>query len=229
MARKPKSVRRDQPEQRGFAMGSEIELGISGRSRSGRLDPGRLFQRLLRAVLQQQIPCMTDDRGLGVYTAQGSRVYLDQGGHPEWCSPEVRSPAELVNYELASERLLITARERILQQLPQMQLTLFKSNLCPVNPEQVTFGCHEAYTCWKSHHELPGIGEQLIPHIVSRIAYAGSGRLSPHPQGMGFEISQRARHLVQVMGSQTTHSRAIFSTGASRTPTFPNPGSSACI
>src|SRR5262249_7706420 len=52
----------------------------------------------------------------------------------------------------------------------------------------------------------------LLGHLVSRVFYAGSGILAHRDGGTGFELSQRARHLVKVTGGETTSSRPLFGT-----------------
>jgi hypothetical protein len=54
----------------------------------------------------------------------------------------------------------------------------------------------------------------LIPHLVSRIIYAGAGCLSARS---GFELSQRARHLVIPIGTDTMDVRPIFCTRVRKT------------
>src|SRR6185437_13221606 len=102
-----------------------------------------------------------------------------------------------------AERLLLAAR----QADPDVELTVLKTNLDPVHPDDVTWGTHESYTCWAP---VLHAASALIPHLVSRIVYAGAGCLSIHPASGGFELSQRARHLVRAIGTETVRDRAIF-------------------
>ena len=92
---------------------------------------------------------------------------------------------------------------------PGLQLRVIKNNLDPVSPDHTTYGTHESYTCWAPASEA---GTQLIPHLVSRVLYAGAGGLTGHSGGIGFELSQRARHLCTAVSDDTTCNRAIFST-----------------
>src|SRR5262249_52943692 len=78
-----------------------------------------------------------------------------------------------------------------------------------LDPDGTTYGTHESYTSWVPSDE---VGPQLIPHLVSRVLYCGSGGLTGKPGSVGFELSQRARHLHSVEGDDTTSDRAIFST-----------------
>src|SRR5262249_57858979 len=113
----------------------------------------------------------------------------------------------------AGERLMQIARNRVHRDSPDMQLTVTKNNIGPVFPDRVAWGCHESHTSWQTPDR---VGPMLLPHLVSRMIYAGSGCLSSRAHGVGFELSQRGRHLVQATGSETTSNRAIFCTRVRR-------------
>jgi hypothetical protein len=190
-------------------MGAETEYAVAGRTSSGPVAPETLYALLSEAVRQERL-WMADIYGSrGAYLENGSRFYLDSGGHPEYATPECSTPAEVACHDKAGERLLAAARARVVQQHPDLKLTILKNNLEPVVPDAVTWGCHEAYTCWVP---LDWAAPQLLPHLATRVFYAGSGCLSAHPEGMGFELSQRARHLVTAVGRETTSGRALFCT-----------------
>ena len=53
---------------------------------------------------------------------------------------------------------------------------------------------------------------QLLPHLASRVLYAGSGALTANSRSHGFELSQRTRHITSVMGHSTTGDRPLFGT-----------------
>ena len=46
----------------------------------------------------EQFCSLRDLQARGVYLGNGSRLYLDAGRHPEFCTPECRSPEELVRW-----------------------------------------------------------------------------------------------------------------------------------
>ena len=204
-----------------FLMGQETELGVSARMDGQQVGATHVFSLLCRE-LRREVPCLRDLGAMGLYTAQGSRFYLDCGGHPEWSSPELSSPNQLVVYEKAAERLLQSACRRIQQTYPGLAVSLSKNNLCPIAPNDVTYGCHESYTVWVPHQRLGEVVEQLLPHLTTRIVYGGAGCLSADNRGTGYELSQRARHLVRATGSETTRQRAIFSTRVKSTDTSPD-------
>jgi hypothetical protein len=194
---------------RPFLMGSETEYAISGLRDGTVMDPDDVYN-LLDEALRQERAWAYDHAGFqGMFLEHGGRLYLDYGEHPEHATPECFTPRQVTLYDKAGEVLLGLARARVLAAAPGLALRVIKNNLDPVDPETTTYGTHESYTCWV---QASDVAPQLIPHLVSRVLYAGSGGLTGHVQGYGLELSQRARHLRSVQGDDTTHNRAIFST-----------------
>ncbi len=147
----------------------------------------------------------------GIYIDNGSRYYLDSGNHNEFCTPELSTPRQIAVYDRAAERILLRAKAALRAKTDGIDICITKNNLNFSMPDQASWGQHEAYTCWLP---LEAAALQLIPHLVSRIPYAGAGCLSAHAAGMGFELSQRARHMTRPDGVETTRDRAIFCTRA---------------
>jgi hypothetical protein len=194
-----------------FLMGSETEYAASGRSEQGALLYGEEVYDLLTEVLRRERRWLPDENdGSGLFLENGGRLYPDCG-HPEYATPECLTPEQVVCHELAGEELLALARREVLRARPGLRLALAKNNIDPVEPDEVSYGTHESYTCWVA---AEAAAPQLVPHLVSRTVYAGAGALTAHPAGHGFELSQRARHLCNVIGGDTTGERAIFSTRA---------------
>jgi hypothetical protein len=196
-------------EPRPFLMGSETEYAVSGRTAGKPLPTAQVHDLLLEALRRERLWLPEPLGTRGMYLENGSRFYLDTGDHPEYATPECTTPAQVARYDKAGERLLELARARVVEEHPGHEVTVLKNNLSPVCPDQVTWATHESYTCWVP---VAKAAEALIPHLVSRIVYAGAGCLSAAPEGCGFELSQRARHLVAVQGDSTTDRRSIFGT-----------------
>jgi proteasome accessory factor A len=192
-----------------FLMGAETEYAVSGRGPGGAIDPDHVYEALAEEVRQEH--ATVPDRGgyRGMFLEHGGRLYLDYGSHPEHATPECFTPAEVACYDKAGEALLDRARLRVRERHPGYELTVVKSNLDPIDPDGVTYGTHESYTAWANADVL---APQLLPHLASRVFYAGSGGLTAHPMGQGFELSQRVRHLQTVIGHSTTGDRALFGT-----------------
>lgn len=194
---------------RPLVMGAETELALSGKISGVPVRPEELLGPLLHATQQFRHLPSAEASG-GIFLEFGGRFYGEINGHPEYGTPECRTPRQLAIYDRVGERLAADAAQRVHHDSGgRLELTLTKSNLCPVNPDSVTHGNHESYTCWVS---LGAAAEALIPHLVTRLPYAGSGCLSGAPGGMGFELSQRARHLTRITSESTTGERGIFCT-----------------
>jgi proteasome accessory factor A len=190
-------------------MGAETEYAVAGAAPDRELQAEEVYE-LLADAIKTECHWVADRGGYrGLYLDNGSRFYLDYGGHPEHATAECFTPTQVACCDKAGEAILDRARRRILGGNPGWKLTVVKSNLDPVHPDAVTYGTHESYTSWVT----PDVsGPQLLPHLASRVCYAGSGGLTGHPLGHGFELSQRARHLMAVTGHSTTGDRALFGT-----------------
>lgn len=207
-------------------MGAEVEYSMPSRFPSGnpqrgtsssrrlarmRLRGSRCHSLLLEAIREEH-HWLPDIRSPGgIYIDNGSRYYLDSGNHNEFSSPELSTPRQVAIYDRAAERILLRAKANLLAKSDPIDICITKHNLNFSMPSQASWGQHEAYTCWI---ELKDAAKQLIPHLVSRVSFAGAGYLSSHAAGMGFELSQRARHMTRAQGMETTHNRAIFCTRA---------------
>jgi hypothetical protein len=198
------------PQEKPFLMGSETEYSVAVTQPGVRppMRPEQLAYMLVRGV-NQISACLPDGtQGGGMFLQNGGRLYIDINGHPEYCTPECMTPEQVATYDRAGELILLALSQSVRVQGTET-ITVIKNNLTSVRPDTATFGNHESYTSWV---DLPRAAEALMGHLVSRVAYAGAGCLSPYAGGTGFELSQRARHLVREIGSETTHSRAIFCT-----------------
>lgn len=170
------------------------------------------FHSWLLDAVQADHRWLTDVRTpTGIYIDNGSRYYLDAGNHNEFSSPESFTPRQIAVYDRANERNLLRAKTALQARPRPIELRITKNNINFSLPDSASWGQHEAYTCWIP---LEAAAVQLIPHLASRVAYAGAGCLSAHPDAMGFEVSQRARHMKRSTGKETQHDRAIFCTRA---------------
>jgi proteasome accessory factor A len=190
-------------------MGTETEYGLSGLHNGKPVLAEEVYSLLFDAVRKERLTMPDVIGGSSIYLENGGRLYMDSGGHPEYATPESLTPAQVAAYDKAGEWILERARERVQHERPQLRVSLLKCNISPIFPDRFTFGCHESHTSWVSAERA---APQLLPHLVSRTIFAGAGCLSAHPNGVGFELSQRARHMVQVVGSDTTCNRPLFGT-----------------
>ncbi|CAB4323221.1 MAG: Pup--protein ligase [Actinobacteria bacterium] len=186
--------------------GLENEYGVTCTLRGQRrLSPDEVARYLFRRVVSW-------GRSSNVFLANGSRLYLDVGSHPEYATPECDSIHELVVHDKAGERilesLLTGAEERLAEEGINGDIYLFKNN---TDSAGNSYGCHENYLTSRID-EFSHYSDALIPFLVTRQIYAGSGKVLQTARGAKFCISQRAEHIWEGVSSATTRSRPIINT-----------------
>jgi proteasome accessory factor A len=190
-------------------MGSESEYAISCRAGATIVAAEEVVPHFVPEVARH-FPALADaSERMSYFLANGSRIYGEVGGKIEHATPECVSPVEVARYDKAGERILARARSYLLARRHDWKITIFKNNVGAVAPDETTWGNHESYTCWIP---IERAVSPLLGHLVSRAFYAGAGILAYRDGGIGFELSQRARHLIHVTGSETTSSRPLFGT-----------------
>ena len=88
-------------------MGIETEYAISVFDH-GKLNPrdaDMSASRLLEAAMER-FPFLMSADGQGVFLANGGKLYIDVGAHPEYGSPECACPTDIVRYTLAGDRMM---------------------------------------------------------------------------------------------------------------------------
>ncbi len=186
--------------------GLENEYGVTCALRGQRrLSPDEVARYLFRRVVSW-------GRSSNVFLENGARLYLDVGSHPEYATPECDSVAELVAHDKAGERileqLLFSADQRLREEGIRGNVYLFKNN---TDSAGNSYGCHENYLTLRSD-DIGRWAEVLIPFLVSRQIYAGSGKVLQTARGAMYCMSQRAEHIWEGVSSATTRSRPIINT-----------------
>jgi hypothetical protein len=154
-------------------------------------------------AVRQLTPALPDLGGSGAFLSNGSRVYVD-AGHLESATPEVSTPWEIVRYVLAGHRLLEKALAGAAGPGGPRPL-LFRTNVDYLSWQ--SWGCHESILCGRGTFDAL---ELLIPHLVSRVVFAGAGGFDPRSPGISFVLSPRALFLsVPVSRSSTDHRRGL--------------------
>jgi proteasome accessory factor A len=186
--------------------GIENEYGVTCTLRGQRrLSPDEVARYLFRRVVSW-------GRSSNVFLANGARLYLDVGSHPEYATPECDSVYDLVAHDKAGERileqLLASAEQRLREEGIRGDIYLFKNN---TDSAGNSYGCHENYLTSR-RDDFASYAEVLIPFLVSRQIYAGAGKVLQTARGAMFCISQRAEHIWEGVSSATTRSRPIINT-----------------
>ena len=187
-------------------MGIETEYGVTCTLRGQRrLSPDEVARYLFRRVVSW-------GRSSNVFLANGARLYLDVGSHPEYATPECDSLTDLIAHDKAGERileqLLGSAEQRLHDEGIRGDVYLFRNN---TDSAGNSYGCHENYLTNRSE-DLAHYTEVLIPFLVSRQIYAGAGKVITTSRGSHFSVSQRAEHIWEGVSSATTRSRPIINT-----------------
>jgi proteasome accessory factor A len=186
--------------------GLENEYGITFTLRGQRrLSPDEVARYVFRRVVSW-------GRSSNVFLANGARLYLDVGSHPEYATPECDSILDLVTHDKAGERileqLLVAASRQLRDEGIRGSVYLFKNN---TDSAGNSYGCHENYLTSR-RDDFGHYAEVLIPFFVSRQIYAGAGKVLQTARGAMFCIAQRAEHIWEGVSSATTRSRPIINT-----------------
>ncbi len=186
--------------------GIENEYGVTCTLEGQRrLSPDEVARYLFRRVVSW-------GRSSNVFLANGARLYLDVGSHPEYATPECDNVYDAVVHDKAGERileqLLIGAEQRLIEEGIRGDIYLFKNN---TDSAGNSYGCHENYLTSR-RDDFGSYSEVLIPFLVSRQIYAGAGKVLQTARGAMYCISQRAEHIWEGVSSATTRSRPIINT-----------------
>ncbi len=147
---------------------------------------------------------------VGVFLPNGSRLYID-GSQLEYSVSEGREPYEVVCQEKAMERLLAEIVIE-LQEVCGRELYLFKNN---TDYKGHSYGCHENYLLdrefFRRLYEDNQWRESWLSFVTTQIIYTGAGKVgSESGDPCDFQISQRADHFSEIVGSATMNDRPII-------------------
>ncbi len=151
-----------------------------------------------------------EDLGLAnVILTNGARLYVDHA-HPEYSTPEVTNPRDLVLWDKAGERVMAEAARRAATIPGSAPIHLYKHN---TDNKGVSYGAHENYLM-RRQTPFADIVQFLTPFFVTRQIVCGSGRVGMGQDGSqpGFQISQRADFFEVEVGLETTLKRPIINT-----------------
>ncbi|WP_068250949.1 Pup--protein ligase [Janibacter corallicola] len=186
--------------------GIETEFGITAVSEGHRrLTPDEVARYLFRKVVAW-------GRSSNVFLANGSRLYLDVGSHPEYATAECDDLATLIAHDRAGELiiqdLVDDAQRRLAEDGVGGEIYVFKNN---VDSAGNSYGCHENFLVERTG-DFASVTEGLLPFLITRQLIAGTGKLMSSSRGTQFSVSQRADHIWEGISSATTRSRPIINT-----------------
>jgi proteasome accessory factor A len=143
----------------------------------------------------------------------GARLYVDHA-HPEYSSPECRTPREATLYDVAGEEIMRRALEIANETLdPSQAITLYKNNS---DGKGNSYGTHENYLVQRDL-EFAYLIRAMVPHFVSRQIILGAGKVGAETEAAlegnpTFQLSQRAEFFEEIVGLETTLKRPIINT-----------------
>ena len=157
-------------------------------------------------------PSQLTDEDLGlanVILTNGARLYVDHA-HPEYSTPEVTTPLDIVRWDKAGEQVMLDASRRAGQLPGGAPIVLYKNN---TDNKGASYGAHENYLMRRST-PFGDIVRHLTPFFVSRQVVIGAGRVGIGQDGRehGFQLSQRADFFEVEVGLETTLKRPIINT-----------------
>lgn len=175
-----------------------------------------VFYREHLGIIDMHYRGRDEPPGNGGFLFNGGRLYIDMG-HLEYATPECTGLFDLVAADRAGERLV----QRALEQLGLADsAAFFKNNIDHYTG--ATFGCHENYLVRREVPFSQVLLPTMLPFFVTRQIFAGAGRVGCHTdifeysstedEGVDFQLSQRADHIVTEIYQWIQFSRAIINT-----------------
>ncbi|GIG01784.1 depupylase/deamidase Dop [Catellatospora citrea] len=151
-----------------------------------------------------------EDLGLAnVILTNGARLYVDHA-HPEYSTPEVTNPLDVVRWDKAGEQVMAEGARRAATIPGSHPIHLYKNN---TDNKGASYGAHENYLM-RRQTPFADIVTYLTPFFVTRQIFCGAGRVGIGQDGSqaGFQITQRADFFEVEVGLETTLKRPIINT-----------------
>ncbi len=188
--------------------GQETEYATIGIDAGGKPADQEMLVHGLMDLAAKHLPHLRGGGGLDIYLQNGARLYIDCGLHVEVATPECANPWDVVRYVWAGEEILIDLAGRLIGRNGIAEVMFLKSNV-DYSGTGSTWGCHESY----GHRGDPAaVRDQVLPHLVSRIIYTGSGGFDSLAPGLEFTLSPRVPHLSKTLSGESMRERGILHT-----------------
>ena len=140
----------------------------------------------------------------------GARFYNDHA-HPEYCTPECWTFAELVAHDRAGERILMACAQH-LSDKRQRAVRLYKNNTDFFGH---SYGCHENYLLPRAL-SWDVLAQGMQAFLVTRQIFAGAGKFAIEAEDKflspGFQISQRSDFFSELQSVDTMQRRPLINT-----------------
>jgi proteasome accessory factor A len=169
----------------------------------------------------QQIVGEAENKLINAGLPNGARLYTDHA-HPEYSTPECLSARSALACDKAGEIILGEGLKLMGDTLPKTRVGLYKNN---TDNHGHSYGCHENYLMAAETHEDILVAhpkkalQVLIPFLVTRQIFAGSGRVGRRESGTTvnhidapYQLSQRADYMENLFGLETMYARPLINT-----------------
>src|SRR3954463_736424 len=153
---------------------------------------------------------LDEDAGMAnVILTNGARLYVDHA-HPEYSTPEVTNPRDVVLWDKAGEQVRAEAARRAARIPGPQPIQLYKNN---TDGKGASYGAHENYLMDRREPFIDII-RGMVPFFVTPqvSAAAGRGGIGTEGRTHGFQLSQRADFFEVEVGLETTLKRPIINT-----------------
>ena len=142
----------------------------------------------------------------------GARYYVDHA-HPEFSTPETTNPRDCVLWDKAGEAILNASVNRTLEVLPPgARVHVYKNNS---DGKGNSYGTHENYLVDRAV-PFARLAASLLPFFATRQLFCGAGKVGCEeagaPDGIDFQLGQRADFMEAEVGLETTLKRPIVNT-----------------
>src|SRR5689334_10089901 len=145
-------------------MGTEVEYGISVPGQPT-ANPTTLSSQVVNAWAVAEAPTPRRprwDSGMAnVILTNGARLYVDHA-HPEYSTPEVTNPRDVVLWDKAGEQVMAEAARRAARIPGTQPIQLYKNN---TDGKGASYGAHENYLM-KRATPFADIVRHLTPFFV---------------------------------------------------------------
>ncbi len=188
-------------------LGLETEYALTALGRNGEPLDRTAFLCDLVPAARRRFATLLDGVG-GVFLENGSRFYVDCGGHPEVSTPECTRPDDAVCFAKAGDCMLLELARGLEQARPGTRVVVLRNNV-DYSGSRTTWGSHESHLCTSDPEEMPA---HLTAHLVTRTVYAGAGGFDPLQPGLEFVVSPRSFYIERSVSADSTANRAIFHT-----------------
>ena len=178
--------------------GTESEFAVLG-SKSAR----EQFARELHALCSDRFPVLRSSPDRPDMYLPWGRLYMDAGLHPEWSTAEVTDPWSVVYFQKTGEEILSALAEAFSE-----DIVISRHNVDCLS--QTTWGFHSSFQIMNPRLEC--YARVLIPHLVTRTLYTGSGGvdIDLDRQTCRFLISPRAFYYRSVFDCGSRSNRPLF-------------------